>query len=345
MLLNQVALVLALQVTTPLNGELKLLTACLQNLDTLSVVQTLEVVLNNEVQALQQLVVPHLVHKLQILLAVLQRIANQILQEILSELHIVHQVVERNLRLDHPELSQVARGVRILSTESGTEGVDLTHRQSTQLTLQLTRYGQVARLAEEVLRVVHRTLLVTRNVVQVHCGYVEHCACTLAVRAGDQRCMQIEEASIIEVLMNCVSHCVADTQNCTEGVGTGTQVSDLAQEFERVTLLLQGISRISLTVNLDLRSLNLNGLARANRLNQTTCNTQTSTRGDVLQQLLIELSHIGYDLNICHARAIVQCDECHVFVTALGAHPAFCYDIDVALIGFEQIRNFGSFSA
>ena len=75
--------------------------------------------------------------------------------------------------------------------------------------------------------------------------------------------MEIVEPVVVEILVDGESHGVADTQNGTEGVGAGTQVCDVTQELQRVTLLLQGVCLgIGRAVDLDLCGLNLYALTR-----------------------------------------------------------------------------------
>ena len=52
------------------------------------------------------------------------------------------QVAEGHLGLHHPELGQVAAGVRVLGAEGGTEGVDVAERQRRDLGLELARHGE-----------------------------------------------------------------------------------------------------------------------------------------------------------------------------------------------------------
>ena len=98
-LLDQIAFVFRLQVAPPVAGEFELAARSLENLHALGVIQPLEFVVQHEVEPLDQTVVPHLVHELQILAAVLQRVADQVFQEILGQLHVVLQLVKGHFRL------------------------------------------------------------------------------------------------------------------------------------------------------------------------------------------------------------------------------------------------------
>ena len=83
--------------------------------------------------------------------AVLEHVAEDALEERLGQVHVVVQVVEGHLRLDHPELGQVAGGVGVLGAEGRAEGVDLAQGAGEDLGLELAADRQVRGLAEEVL--------------------------------------------------------------------------------------------------------------------------------------------------------------------------------------------------
>jgi hypothetical protein len=73
------------------------------------------------------------------------------LEEALGEVGVVVEVGEGDLRLDHPELGQVPRGVAVLGAEGRPERVHLAERQAVRLDVELPRDGEVGLLAEEVL--------------------------------------------------------------------------------------------------------------------------------------------------------------------------------------------------
>ena len=112
--------------------------------------------------------------ELHVLGAAFQHVAADALEERLGQVHVVGQLEERHLRLDHPELGQVARRVGVLRPERRAEGVDLAQSAGEDLGLQLAADGQVGRPAEEVLLVVDPPLalrgglagssVVTRNI-------------------------------------------------------------------------------------------------------------------------------------------------------------------------------------
>ena len=137
-LLHEIALVLALQVDTPLYRELKFLARLLENLDTLSVGKAHKVVVEHEVESLDKLLVVHLLKEFNIVAAVLKSIADAIFHKVLSKVHVVGNVVEGNLRLNHPELCQVARSVGVFGTECRSESINCAKCGCSKLTLKLS---------------------------------------------------------------------------------------------------------------------------------------------------------------------------------------------------------------
>ena len=142
--------------------------------------------------------------------------------------------------------------------------------------------------------------------------------------------MEIVETVVVEILVDGIGHGVTDAEHRAEGVRARTQVGDIAQELQRVSLLLQGIALgIGRTVNLDLFGLHLDALSRARRCDQTAVDTDAGARGDGFELLLGDFRQIDHHLYIIYARPVVQGDERHVLVPALGAHPAFDDDVGV----------------
>ena len=60
--------------------------------------------------------------------AALEHALHEVRDEVLLEPHVVVRVVPRHLRLDHPELGEVAARLRLLGAEGRAEGVDLPER-------------------------------------------------------------------------------------------------------------------------------------------------------------------------------------------------------------------------
>ena len=171
-------------------------------------------------------------------------------------------IVESHLRLNHPELCEVARSVGVLGTESRSEGVDFTQGHCSQFTLQLTAHRETGPLAEEILRIVNCAFCSAWKFVQVQGGHLKHLACTLAVGSSDKRSVEIDKTLVVEIVVNGKCHSVTDSEHRSEGIGPRTQVGNLPEILQRVALLLKGIHlRVSLSIHLNFRSLNLHSLS------------------------------------------------------------------------------------
>ena len=65
--------------------------------------------------------------------AVVEDVLNTKLDAPLNQIHIVIEIGEGNFRLDHPELTRVARGVALFGAEGRAKGVDVLERHRKSL--------------------------------------------------------------------------------------------------------------------------------------------------------------------------------------------------------------------
>src|SRR5262249_16060343 len=115
---------------------------------------------------------------------------------------IIREVGECDFRLDHPELGEVAAGVRVLCPERWPERVDLGEREAVRLHVELARHGQEGLAAEEVLREVYRALRRAGQGGEIERGYPKQRARPLGVGRGDDRRIHPEKAVLVEEPMN-----------------------------------------------------------------------------------------------------------------------------------------------
>ena len=105
---------LGLQVDAPAHGVVERV-ACgdglLQDLDGLGVGHAGEVGVRHVSQALDKALVHELVEHGELVGAAVHNVANNVLEHVLGEVHVVGEVGEGDLGLDHPELGRVARGI------------------------------------------------------------------------------------------------------------------------------------------------------------------------------------------------------------------------------------------
>ncbi len=158
----------------------------------------------------------------------------------LGGVHIIVEVGKRHFRLDHPELRRVTLGVRDLGAEGGAEGIHITESHGEVLGIELAGDGEAGGLAEEVLAVVDRAVLlggrllrssvVTRNISPAPSQSEP------VIMGG----VDVHEAALLEKLMHCLRRDAADAEGGGEEIGARSEVLDSAQELHAVALLLEG---------------------------------------------------------------------------------------------------------
>ena len=337
---------LRLQVRAPVHLVVELVVVLLQNLHRVGVADAAKVAGHHVLQPLLQPLIHKAVEKVDLIGAALQHTADDVLDHGLGHVHIASQVAEGHLRLDHPELGGVALGVGVLGAEGRAEGVDIAEGHGEVLGVELAGHGEAGLLAEEVLGVVHLTVGGLGDVVQIQGRDLEHLACALAVRAGDDGRLNVDETPALEELVDGVGRHGADAERGGEQVGAGAQMLDGTQELHAVALLLQGVVGGGLALHLDGVGLDLQGLLGLRRQHHRAADDKG--RAHVLRGDLLVVGQLlgGHDhLQIPEARAVVQLDEAEGLHVADGLGPAADSDLLTAqgvLIGKEG-RDFHTF--
>ena len=234
---------LGLQVRPPAHLVFKLVVVLLQNLHRIGVAHPHKIRRDYVLQALQEALVHKLVAEGQILGAGLQHVADHGFHRRLDDVHVVVEVREGDLRLDHPEFRRVALGIGPLRPEGGPEGVHPAKGQGHTLRLQLAGHGEGGGLLEEVLLIVNGALFRSGQAVQIEGGHLEHLPRALAVAAGDNGRVGIDEAVLLEEFVHPESRRRTHPEGRAEQVGPGAQVGDGAQVLHGVALFLQGVLR------------------------------------------------------------------------------------------------------
>ena len=237
----------------------------------------------------------------------------------------------------------MARRITVLSTEGGAEGIDSTEGSSTQLAFELSGNGERSLLTKEIIVVDNLPLLVLLQVLEVLGGYLEHVACTLTVRCCDQRCVEVEEAMLMEIGVDGHCHVMTDTHHSPKGIGTQTHVGILAHHLEALTLLLHRIGIVAEAIDLQGSSLDLTALSCTLALYECSNGADAGTSRDILQQLLVELSGVNHHLNVFDGRTIVEGDKVDCLRAAVRAHPTLHADFLAIFCALQHINNLRSF--
>ncbi len=182
-----------------------------------------------------------LVEEGEVVLPLVQQGLEDELQESLGQRRVVGEIGEGDFRLDHPELGEVAAGVRVLGAERRPEGVDLGEREAVGLDIELSGHGEERFAAEEVLAEIDLACRRARQVGEVERRHPEQRAGAFGVGGGDDRRVDPEEAVLVEEAVDRLRQRVPHPRRCADHVGARPQMRHLAQELHRVRLRLDRI--------------------------------------------------------------------------------------------------------
>ena len=274
------------------------------------------------VQTIQQSFIHEGVEEIHLLRSVLKHITDNVFDHGLSQFHIVFQIRESAFRLDHPEFRSMTGRVGIFRTEGRTEGVDVAESLGKGFAVQLAAHRKIGRFPEEILREVHLSLFIDRNIRKIHRSHLEHLSGSFTVTACDQRRMHIHKSSLLEEFMDRISAERTDPEGRLERVCSGTKMGDRPEEFQRMTLFLKGIIRCGCSFYLDTLRLDLKGLFCIRRRHQCTADNdrspyiQVGNLRKVVHRVMID------DLQGIKTGTIVKCDESERFGSTDTADPA-----------------------
>ena len=289
------------EVVAPIARELELVTVAdgfLQDADTLGVGKSHEAIGKNALKSLDERLVDHLIQELEIIAAVVESPTHTVLDEVLLEIHQLFLVYEGHFGLNHPELSQMARRITILGTESRSESVDGTEGRCSELAFKLSRDSERGLFTEEVVVVDDLSILVLAQVVKILRSYLEHVACSLAVARGNERCVEIEETMLMEIGVNGHCHVVTNAHDSTKCIGTQAHVGILTHHLKGLSFLLHRVVGTTKAENLDFGGIHLRCLPCSRTLDECSANSDARTSGDKFELFCIELSRIDNDLHV-----------------------------------------------
>ncbi len=251
---------LGLQVDAPGNLVVELVVVLLQFLDGIRIGDAAEVGRSHVLQALDQALVDELVEEGHLLGRIFENIVDDVFQHVLGQFHVVLEVSEGDLGLDHPELRRMPGRVGILRPEGGTEGVDFVEGHGEGLAVELAGNRQVCGPSEKVLRIINASVGILRRICRVNRRDPEHLAGALCVRPCNQGRMNIDKVPLLEKFVNGIGSQRPHPEDRLEGIGPGPQVGDGPQVLHRVPFGLQGIVGVRRSFDRDLIRLQLERL-------------------------------------------------------------------------------------
>mmetsp|Transcript_41804 Transcript_41804/g.97891 ORF Transcript_41804/g.97891 Transcript_41804/m.97891 type:complete len:293 (+) Transcript_41804:864-1742(+) len=218
----------------------------LQHANGLGIRDAREGLLDERQQLLAKSLLDEFTEELQVVAALVERVLDRVLDVRLGVVHVVAQIGEGHLGLDHPELGEVPCRVGVFRAERRAECVHIAQSASVRLGGELPRHREVRRAPEEVVGEGLRrggALLGRRRPLRIdrQRGHAEHLSRPLAVTRGEQRRVHVLEALRVEELVRRVCQRRAHACDGAEHVGARAQVSNRAEKLEGVALLLQGV--------------------------------------------------------------------------------------------------------
>ncbi len=182
---------LALQIRSPGDGKLESVVFLCQLLDRIGVGQPDERGFDDLLKGGTHLRFVMPAEELHIFLVLPEHFAEKVFHILFGKRHVSMNIAEGHLRLDHPELGEVALRVGVLRPEGWAEGIDVLQRQGVGFPFKLTADRQEGLLSEEVLGVIDLPVFGLRHVQQVQRGDTEHLSGSFGVAGGDDRGVDI----------------------------------------------------------------------------------------------------------------------------------------------------------
>ena len=104
-----------------------------------------------------------------------------------------------------------------------------------------------------------------------------------------------------------------------------------------MSLLLKRIGfRITLSVQDDLRGVDLHTLTLALRLHEGTCHSQAGTSGNVPEKSSRECVYIDDNLYVINRSSVIQCNKGNIFNLSLGPDPTLGNDLFTCYMAGQQ---------
>ncbi len=108
MFLREIPLMFGLQIQSPLDGKLELLTALLENINGLLVFHAFKIVIDDGMHPVEDGVVYSLLKERNVVLSLLEDAGQHMGKETFRKVGIIAQVSEGDLRFDHPEFCEMS---------------------------------------------------------------------------------------------------------------------------------------------------------------------------------------------------------------------------------------------
>ena len=244
-----------------------------------------------------------------------ERRLHDVRDEVFHELHVAVEVHEGHLRLDHPELGQVAARLRLLGAEGGAEAVDLAERHRARLHVELAGLGEV-------------------GLAEVEVGDLEEGGGPLAGARREDRRVDEGEAAPVEEVADGLHDRVPDAQDDRLPLGAQPVVALLHEEGDPVLLVADGELAGRLRDHPEVLHVELEADGRPRVLLHEARHRERGLLGQVVGLLEDLRADVALeDDALDDAGAVPQLQEVELAGGAAGVEPAVQRDLFALVLG------------
>ena len=161
-----------------------------------------------------------------------------------------------------------------------------------------------------------------RWIVRVDRRDAKQFACSLAIAAGNNRGVHVNEAAFLEKLVNGKREPAANPKDGAKKIRARTQMRNLAQKLRGVAFLLERVTIVRRAHDFDFVGHDFPALSFPLRRHQFSTDRNGSAGNEMLDRCIIGQAAPGDDLKVAQTGAIIQFDKRKVFRVPSRPHPS-----------------------
>ena len=249
----------------------------------------------------------------QFFFAVCEHVFHCVDDQVFLKLHVHLVVVKGHFRLEHPELGEVAAGLRLFGAESGAEAVNFAEGHGRGFGIELPGLGQIGFLVEVI--------------------ELEQSVGAFADGAGEDGAVHEHEAAVVKELAPAPDDLVADLHQRVLAAGAQPEMASIEQEIDAVVLLADRILFAGVLKDLQVGHGQLHAGRRAAVGTHDAGRFETGLEPEPFGGFELSVGNFALDHHALNgSRAVAKLEEVNLSRTALVVHPAFHADALACMI-------------
>ena len=161
-----------------------------------------------------------------------------------SKCDVIIEICKGDLRLDHPELTCMSRGIGIFCTEGRSKGIHITETKTEGLHIELSTYGEIGRFSKKLCIHIWGTIRKEFCFTDMLRSERKHFSSSFCIRTGNDWCMHIGKSSSCKKFMYRLCYDRTDSERSHEGICTRTKMRNLTEILKGMSFLLDRIGKI-----------------------------------------------------------------------------------------------------